>query len=153
MEILSTQVEKQIKEDAIKNLPKKVLNRLLREFNLAIVKHIKDFSRQGRNPNGRRFKPYSKAYRKKVSGDVDLRRTGRMMNSLQPIIGRSKFVKKRDYISFRPVYGVKGDRNARIANYHVVQGAGKSKVKRDFLTLTNKTYLDRLFKRALKRVF
>jgi hypothetical protein len=75
-----------------------------------------------------------------------------MINSLQPIIGRSKFVKKNDYISFRPVYGVKGSRNARIANYHVVQGAGRSKVKRDFLTLTNKTYLDRLFKRGLRRV-
>lgn len=147
--MLSTTLQKRIEKEIILALPKKTLDRILRRFNTLIVKHIQDFTRDGKDPNGKPFKPYSRAYRRQVSGNVDLRRTGRMMNGLKPIIGRSKFIKRKNYVEFRPVYGVVGSRNARIANYHVVQGAGRSKVKRDFLTFTDQKKIEELFQQAL----
>jgi len=108
--------------------------------------NIKDRTQtKGIDVNGNPFKPYSKAYKRRLvkqSGVVDLTDTQQMFSSLT-----SKITPSKGTLFFR------GQDANKKAFYHDVVGAGKRKVIRPFFSINDKEadkigqlFADKIFK-------
>ena len=109
------------------------------------IHNIKDRTqRKGIDVNGSPFKPYSKAYRRRLvkqSGVVDLTDTGQMFSSLT-----SKITPSKGTLFFR-----QADANKK-AFYHDVAGAGKGRVVRPFFSI-NDTEADKIGQLFADKIF
>ena len=110
------------------------------------IANIKDRTqRKGIDVNGSPFKPYSKAYRRRLvkqSGVVDLTDTGQMFSSLT-----SKITPSKGTLFFRQAQANKK------AFYHDIAGAGKGRVVRPFFSINDREadkigqlFADKIFK-------
>ena len=110
------------------------------------IANIKDRTqRKGVDVNGSPFKPYSKAYRRRLvkqSGVVDLTDTGQMFSSLT-----SKITPSKGTLFFRQAQANKK------AFYHDIAGAGKGRVVRPFFSINDREadkigqlFADKIFK-------
>ena len=110
------------------------------------IANIKDRTqRKGISVNGSAFKPYSKAYRRRLvkqSGVVDLTDTGQMFSSLT-----SKITPSKGTLFFRQAQANKK------AFYHDIAGAGKGRVVRPFFGINDREadkigqlFVDKIFK-------
>jgi len=110
------------------------------------ISNIKDRTqRKGISVNGSPFKPYSKAYRRRLvkqSGVVDLTDTGQMFSSLT-----SKITPSKGTLFFRQAQANKK------AFYHDIAGAGKGRVVRPFFSINDREadkigqlFADKIFK-------
>jgi len=110
------------------------------------IANIKDRTqRKGIDVNGSPFRPYSKAYRRRLvkqSGVVDLTDTGQMFSSLT-----SKITPSKGTLFFRQAQANKK------AFYHDIAGAGKRKVVRPFFGINDREadkigqlFADKIFK-------
>ena len=110
------------------------------------IRNIKDRTqRKGIDVNGSPFRPYSKAYRRRLvkqSGVVDLTDTGQMFSSLT-----SKITPSKGTLFFRQAQANKK------AFYHDTAGAGKGKVVRPFFGINDREvdkigqlFADKIFK-------
>ena len=110
------------------------------------IRNIKDRTqRKGIDVNGSPFRPYSKAYRRRLvkqSGVVDLTDTGQMFSSLT-----SKITPSKGTLFFRQAQANKK------AFYHDIAGAGKGRVVRPFFSINDaeadkigQLFADKIFK-------
>jgi len=110
------------------------------------IRNIKDRTqRKGIDVNGSPFRPYSKAYRRRLvkqSGVVDLTDTGQMFSSLT-----SKITPSKGTLFFRQAQANKK------AFYHDIAGAGKGRVVRPFFGINDREadkigqlFADKIFK-------
>ena len=135
----------------------KELKNIQRKFPSAIKKALANVSafqivnirnrtqRKGVDVNGSPFKPYSKAYRRRLvkqSGVVDLTDTGQMFSSLT-----SKITPSKGTLFFRQAQANKK------AFYHDIAGAGKGRVVRPFFGINDREadkigqlFADKIFK-------
>lgn len=135
----------------------KELKNIQRKFPSAIKKALANVSafqivnirnrtqRKGVDVNGSPFKPYSKAYRRRLvkqSGVVDLTDTGQMFSSLT-----SKITPSKGTLFFRQAQANKK------AFYHDIAGAGKGRVVRPFFGINDREadkigqlFVDKIFK-------
>ena len=135
----------------------KELKNIQRKFPSAIKKALANVSafqivnirnrtqRKGVDVNGSPFKPYSKAYRRRLvkqSGVVDLTDTGQMFSSLT-----SKITPSKGTLFFRQAQANKK------AFYHDIAGAGKGRVIRQFFGINDREadkigqlFADKIFK-------
>lgn len=126
VEELLTLLQKRIKD-----------NKLLNKIGFSIEKMIQDRTEKGESVDGTSFQPYSQQYAQKraqhglPTSPVDLKwnQHSGMMSSLDHKLSRD---------SQRLGVYIRGSRNRRIARYHNIKGAGKSKVIRRFMGITRK---------------
>ena len=132
-----------------KNIQKKfpsAIKRALANVSAFQIRNIKDRTqRKGIDVNGSPFKPYSKAYRRRLvkqSGVVDLTDTGQMFSSLT-----SKITPSKGTLFFRQAQANKK------AFYHDITGAGKGRVVRPFFSINDREadkigqlFADKIFK-------
>ena len=111
------------------------------------IRNIKDRTqRKGIDVNGSPFRPYSKAYRRRLvkqSGVVDLTDTGQMFSSLT-----SRIVPSKGTLFFRQAQANKK------AYYHDEAGAGKTKVRRQFFSISKKeeVNIQKIFEDVIKGI-
>lgn len=122
----------------------------LSELGEAAVKMIRERTAGGIDVDGRPFQPYSGGWKKerrkhgKASAPVDLNFKGNMLASMKASVNTT---------GCEVAVSFENGKEAEKANFHNVSGAGSSRVRRQFLGLTNREVdsLEELLKSRLTK--
>jgi hypothetical protein len=121
--------------NAFEGIGSVVTPELLSELGEAVVKIIRERTAGGIDVEGRAFQPYSEGWEKerrkrgKAKAPVDLNFKGNMLASLKANVNTT---------GCEVVVSFENAKEAEKANFHNVSGAGSSRVRRQFLGLTNR---------------
>jgi len=126
---------------------------LMNRLGLAAIRLIKKRTRKGVDVEDEPFREYSEPYKKvRERAGLPTHPVNLTFNDIDGMMNNIDHLVARDFSKVL-VY-IKGSRNRRIARYHNVQGAGKSRVIRRFFAINKdeKKKLDSIAQQELKTV-
>lgn len=153
-------IKRKFSTQVLDRLSNKSLNRIIKNVGDMEIDLIRQRTNAGRDKNGRAFRSYSPRYVKRKKQLIRsgigassiwgarrysqfMRLSGRMFTDMK--IKNIKVQRGRTNVTFKYDIGFKTTRSARIAEYHNVSGAGKSRVRRQWLgRIKDKRGTDRL---------